>query len=95
MFEGIYYQKLIYQQYLGKTASNTDSYAEETIVMGLRIKGELKVVHSADGDTTTCTIVYRTKEPLVPKSLLNGREIMECVPVAGLGLDCGYVSYVM
>lgn len=94
MFDNIYYQQLIYQEYLGKTASNTDSYGPETTIMGLRLKGQLKVVHSEDGDSTTCTIVYKTKEPLVPKSLINGREIMECVAVAGLGFDCGYLSYV-
>lgn len=94
MFDNIYYQQLKYKRYLGKTDSNTDSYASEVIIKGLRLKGQLKVVHSADGDSTTCSIVYKTKEPLVPKSFLNGREIMECVPVAGLGLDCGYLSYV-
>lgn len=94
MFESIYYQELKYKEYNGKTSSNTDSYAPETIIKGLRLKGQLKVVHSEDGDTTSCTIVYKTKDPLVTKSLINGREIMECVPVPGLGLNCGYLSYV-
>jgi hypothetical protein len=94
MFESIYYQELKYKEYKGKTSSNTDSYAPETIIKGLRLKGQLKVVHSEDGDTTSCTIVYKTKDPLVTKSLINGREIMECVPVPGLGLNCGYLSYV-
>lgn len=94
MFENIYYQDLKYKEYTGKTSSNTDSYAPETVIKGLRLKGQIKVVHSEDGDTTTCTIVYKTKEKLTPKSLINGREIMECVAVAGFGLDCGYLSYV-
>ena len=95
MFENIYYQQLVYQEYLGKTASNTDNYGPETTIMGLRKDGHFKVTHGADGDTTICTIVYKTKEPLVEKSLINGREIISCLPVPGLGLDCGYMSYVM
>ena len=94
MFDNIYYQELNYKKYLGKTSSDTDTYAETVVIKGLRLKGQIKVVHSEDGDTTTCTIVYKTKERLIPKSLINGREIMECVAVAGFGLDCGYLSYV-
>lgn len=94
MFENIYYEDLKYKRYTGKTSSNTDDYAETVIIKGLRLKGQIKVVHGEDGDTTTCSIVYKTKEPLVTKSFINGREIMECIPVAGLGLNCGYLSYV-
>jgi hypothetical protein len=94
VFDNIYYEDLKYREYTGKTSSNTDSYANTVIIKGLRLKGQIKVVHGEDGDTTTCTIVYKTKEPLVTKSFINGREIMECVPVAGFGLNCGYLSYV-
>lgn len=94
MFETIYYQKLRYKEYKGKSSSNTDLYDDEILIDGLRIRGDIKITHSDDGDTTTCNIVYRTRDKLVAKSLLNGREIMECVPVAGLGLNCGYVNYV-
>ena len=69
-------------------------YYQDLKYKGIRTKGQIKVEHSADGDTTSCNIVYKTKERLVPKSLLNGREIVECVPVAGFGLDCGYINYV-
>lgn len=94
MFDFIYYQDLKYKEYNGKSDSNTDSYKAEVTIKGIRTKGQIKVEHSADGDTTSCNIVYKTKERLVPKSLLNGREIVECVPVAGFGLDCGWLSYV-
>lgn len=94
MFDFIYYQDLKYKEYNSKSDSNTDSYKAEVTIKGIRTKGQIKVEHYADGDTTSCNIVYKTKERLVPKSLLNGREIVECVPVAGFGLDCGWLSYV-
>lgn len=94
MFDNMYREKIKYKEYTGKTSSNTDSYAPERTIIGLRLKGKISVVHSDSGDTTTCSIVYKTKEKLVPGSFLNGREIMECVKVSGFGFDCGYLSYI-
>lgn len=94
MFDFIYYQDLKYCEYAGQTDSQTDSYKPEVVIKGLRIKGQLKVDHSKDGDTTSCSIVYKTPNKLVTKSLLNGREIMESIPVPGFGVDCGYLNYV-
>lgn len=93
MFDNIYYQDVKYKEYIGKSASGTDNYKPEVLIKALRTKGEIKITHDKDGDTTTCTIQYKTKEKLIPKSMINGREIMECVPVAGFGINCGYISY--
>ena len=94
MFDNIYYQDVKYKEYQGKSASVTDIWARETTIKALRTKGNIHVTHGSDGDTTSCTIQYKTKEKLIPKSLINGREIMECVKVPAFGLDCGYISYV-
>lgn len=89
-----FHQNLTYKRFVGLTPSDTALYDSEVTVKGLRVKGQIKVVHSEDGDTTTCTICYRTQQQLVPKSLLEGREIMESVPINALGLDTGYLNYV-
>lgn len=94
MFNNIYRQKLTYKEYCGETDTNQSFYKDIVEIDGLRLKGQEKITHSTDGDTTTCTIQYKTPMYIVPKSLLNGREVMECIQVSGLGKDCGYLSYV-
>lgn len=93
MFDN-YYSTIEYKEYVGLTDSGQPSYKNTVNIKGLRLKGQIKVSHSNDGDTTSCSIVYKTKEKIVPLSMINGREVMECVPVSGFGRDCGYLSYV-
>lgn len=94
MFDNIYRDELKYKEYTGLTNSGQPSYKPEQTINGLRLKGKIKVVMSKDGDSTSCDIAYKTPDRLVPLSQLNGRTIMECVKVQGLGHNCGYVSYV-
>lgn len=88
-----YFRPLKYKEYNGLNNSNQPIYKEETTVLGLRLRGRLTVTHTESGDTTESSVVYKTKEKLVPQSLLEGREIADCVKVEGLGFDCGYMSY--
>jgi hypothetical protein len=94
VFNNIYRDTLVYKEYNGVNDSNNPIYKTSTNISGLRLKGQLKVTTSSDGDTTSCTIAYKTPQPLIPNSILNNRTIMECVKVQGLGYDCGYISYV-
>lgn len=94
MFENIYYQKLKYKEYNGKSSSGVDTYKPVTEIDGLRIKGKSHIKHTPDGDTTYCDITYRTPGRLIPKSTIDGHEVVESVAVAGFGVDCGYVNYV-
>lgn len=94
MFD-INYTDLDYEQYTGLNESNQPSYAAKTTIRGMRVKGEIKVIHNEnDGDSTTCTICYRTNNRIVKNSRLNGREVVDCVPVSTFGLDEAYLSYV-
>jgi len=93
MFDNIYYEDLIYEEYNGLNDSNTESWKEPTSIKGLRLKGSIKVTHGSDGDSTTSSLVFKTKNRLIPKSRIDGREIIDCVPVPGLGINCGYMSY--
>ena len=94
MFDN-YFDDLKYKEYagMGKTGQ-ANSFKDTRLVKGIRLKGQLKNTHGTDGDTTTCTIVYKTKEYIVPKSMLEGREVMECVKVPAFGRDHGYMIYV-
>jgi hypothetical protein len=83
-----------YREYLGLSISGQPRYNEVKNIKALRLKGQYKVINSSDGDSTTCTIVYKTLIPLIPNSELDGRTIVECVKIYGLGLDCGYMIYV-
>jgi hypothetical protein len=64
------------------------------MIKGLRVKGSIKVVHDKGGDSTTCSIVYRTADKLVVGSKLNGREIMESVKIDSFLPNAGYLNYV-
>jgi hypothetical protein len=94
MFNNIYIDELHYKEYIGLTNTGQPSYKAEETIKGLRLKGKIKVVTSKDGDSTSCDICYKTPNRLIPLSTIDGRTIMECVKVAALGHDCGYVSYV-
>ena len=94
MFNSIYRDEIKYKEYTGLNKSGQPSYKTEQIIKGLRLKGQIRVTTSDDGDSTTCNIQYKTPNKIVPLSQLNGRTVMECVKVAGLGRDCGYISYV-
>lgn len=94
MFDNIYKDDLKYKEYIGVSNTNQPTYKQEQVIKGLRLKGKVKVVTSKDGDSTSCDITYKTPNKLVPLSTINGRTIMECVKVQGLGHNCGYVSYV-
>lgn len=89
-----FHKDLHYKEFIGLSESNVNLYADEITIKGLRIKGQIKVTHSEDGDAVTCTICYRTDKKLVPKSLIEGHEIMECVPINSLMLHTGYLNYV-
>ena len=94
MFE-YYYNDLEYREYAGMgQTGQANSFKEPRIIKGIRLKGQLKYTHGTDGDTTTCTIVYKTKEYVVKGSKLEDREIVECVKVSAFGRDHGYMVYV-
>ena len=94
MFDN-YFNDLEYREYAGMSQTGqANSFKEPRYIKGIRLKGQLKNTHSSDGDTTTCTIVYKTKEYVVPHSKLENREVMECVKVAAFGRDHGYMVYV-
>lgn len=94
MFDNVYRDELKYKEYLGVNDSQQETFAPERIIKGLRLKGNYKTTTGKEGDSTTCNISYKTPERLIQGSEINGRVIMECVKVAGLGHNCGYVSYV-
>jgi hypothetical protein len=94
MFNSMLREDLNYEQASMNTDTNTKLYLAPKIIKGLRVKGSIKVVHSESGDSTTCTIVYRTKDKLVVGSKLNGREIMESVKINSFVSDAGYLNYV-
>ena len=94
MFDN-YFDDLKYQEYIGEGRTGQSAgYKDAIYIKGIRLKGQLKNTHSSDGDTTTCTIVYKTKEYAVPHSKLENREVMECIKVAAFGRDHGYMVYV-
>lgn len=88
-----YFKTLKYEEYDGVDDNNKDIYKPVINIKGLRMSGRLKIVHAESGDYTESSVIYKTKEKLIAGSLLEGREIMECVPVEGLGFKCGYLSY--
>ena len=94
MLFDMFFKPLKYEEYKLNSKTNSVSYLSPRDVMGIRLKGQLKVTTGTDGDTTTCTIVYKTTEKLKTLSKLEGRTIMECVPVNAFSLDTGYLSYV-
>jgi hypothetical protein len=89
-----FHKPLRYKEFDGLTDSDQPIFKPETTVLGLRVKGQTKVIHGEDGDAVTCTIVYRTAEPLVPKSFIEGHEIMESVPINAMMLSTGFLNYV-
>lgn len=94
MFDNIYYQTLQYKKYIGLNDAGHEIYEKEVDIKGLRLKGQIKIVESSDGDYSTSTVCYKTPMYIVPNSLINGRTVMECYEVAGMGLNCGFISYV-
>ena len=94
MFDNIYRDELEYKEYTGLGNSGQPSYAPKQKIKGLRLKGKINVITNKDGDSTSCNIAYKTPNRLIPLSQINGRTIMECIKVAGLGHNCGYISYV-
>ena len=66
-----------------------------SILMGLRLKGNMRVSINGNGEeTVTSTIQYRVGEYVPPNSKINGRLVTECVPINALGIDTGYIVYV-
>jgi hypothetical protein len=93
MFDN-YFTDLKYEEYNGLGKTGQPSYKPSRFVKGLRLKGQLKFTTSSDGDTTSCSIVYKTSECIIPNSKLEGRTVMETVKTSGFGRDCGYQVYV-
>lgn len=96
MFD-FFFKDIRYEEYIGKTSSNTNKYSEPRLIKGLRLKGYIKVTTDGNGESTSCSIAYKTKEKIKPFSKLNGREVTECIPVEALFIseeDAGYISYV-
>lgn len=89
-----YYTDLKLKRYIGLSESNTPMFDAQTTIKGLRIKGQVHVTHSKDGDSTTCNICYRVNEYIQPQSFINGREVTECVKAGALMMDTGYLVYV-
>ena len=86
------FRDLEYRECTGSTDENTPIVSEDAVMIkGMRLKGQLKYTHSEDGDSTTTSIVYKTLTEVKPFSLLEGREVMECVP---LSMSNGYKVYV-
>lgn len=86
------FRDLEYRECVGFTDDNTPILKEEvTYVKGIRLKGQLKYTSGSDGDSTTSSITYKTLVELKPFSMLEGREITECVP---LSMSNGYKIYV-
>lgn len=94
MFDNVYNQDIEYSEYIVLSQTGGASLKEPVTIKGLRLKGQLKVSTNSDGETTSCSIVYKTPIRIIPNSELNGRAVMECVKVSGFGLNCGYISYV-
>lgn len=86
--------ELKYEEASRNTETDTKILLAPVMIKGLRVKGSVKVTHSESGDSTTCSIVYRTKDKLVIGSKLNGREIMESVKINSFLPDAGYLNYV-
>lgn len=92
-----FFKQLEYEEYLGLGVTGQPTWKPVTEIEGLRLKGQIKVVTSEDGDSTSCNIVYKTMQKIVPLSKINGRTVMECVPVNALWVTedkAGYLSYV-
>ena len=87
-------EDLRYEEASYNTKTDTKILLAPVVIKGLRVKGSIKVTHSEGGDSTTCSIVYRTAEQLVVGSKLNGREIMESVKINSFLHDAGYLNYV-
>lgn len=88
-----FYKPLRYKEFNGLGESGTDSYLAESTIQGLRIKGQTKVTTDKNGQSVTCSIVYRVERYVPPNSLIEGREVMECVPINSLSLNTGYLCY--
>jgi hypothetical protein len=92
-----FFKQLEYEEYIGISVTGQPTYANKKLIDGLRLKGQVKVVTSEEGDSTSCNIVYKTKQKIIPLSKINGRTVMECVPVNALWVSedkAGYLSYV-
>ena len=87
-------QSLKYEERNYDSKTNSKILLPPVYIKGLRVKGNIKVSHSKDGDTTTCSIVYRTAIKIPEGSKLNGREVMESVPINSIIPNSGYLNYV-
>ncbi|MBQ4030687.1 MAG: hypothetical protein II625_02920 [Bacilli bacterium] len=97
MFDNFYKSNIEYEEFNGIGSNNQPTFKTKVNIKGIRVKGQIKVVHTDDGDETTCTICYRTRQRIIPQSKLNGREVMMCIPVNALWVSeeqVGYTSYV-
>lgn len=90
----IYRDKIKYEQYVAESDSNTFSYKAPVEIIGLRLRGQYKFSTSANGDSTSSNIVYRTKIKIPKHSKLDGHEVMESVRVDSAFADAGYLNYV-
>lgn len=89
-----YWGEVNYKEYNGLGTTGQPSFKESVKIKALLLSGKTTYTYNSDGDTTSCSFVYKTVNKLVKKSQINGREIMDCVKVEGLGRNCGYMSYV-
>lgn len=86
LFRDLEYQEVDYYN-----EKNIAIHKEPVTIKGTRLKGQIKVINSKDGDNTSCSIVYKTEKEVIAGSLIEGREVMECVP---LSMSNGYKVYV-
>lgn len=87
------FKQLRYKEYLGKNDSGQGIYGEETLIKGLRLKGQYRLNNDGDGDTTTANIEYKIDRPIPVGSKLENREVVDCYPINGLWLAEGMCGY--
>lgn len=88
-------ETIVYEEFDGVGDNQGNIYKAPVNIKGLEVKGDTKITHSADGDTTTSSLKYRTNQYIIPGSKLNGREVESCNEVNALFLkNPGYMCYI-
>jgi hypothetical protein len=89
-----YWNLVNYEEYNGIGVTGQPQYKETKQLKALRLRGTTSINYADDGDSTSASYVYKTIDHIVPRSRINGREVIDCVKVEGFGRNCGYMSYV-
>lgn len=78
---------------IGQTGQ-ANSFKEPRLVKGTIIGGKLVNETTKDGDTTICSLVYKTTEYIVKGSKLDGREVIGCKEIPAFNIYTEYKVYV-